>query len=177
MNLYWKLLGLILARALWPKSQEFTDPCVSNFRVGFWDLDLNFHMNNGRFLSVMDLGRLDMLMRTGNLGKLFKKGYYPVILSESIIFKKSLSYFNRYQLHTAVESWDRDFFYISQKFVKNEEISASANVRACFKKRGRKGIVPVTEIFSFLGEPHEEQNLGPIVQKQIELDNLLLPRK
>ena len=153
-----------------------TDVCVSKFRVSFFDLDLNFHMNNGRFFTVMDLGRFDLLMRAGHFVSMFSAGYYPVVLSESMIFKKSLNLWQAYELHTHIDSWDKDFFYMTQKFVRDGKVVASANVRACFKQRGRKGIVPVKEVFEFVGEEHYNKELSQIASRQIEMDNALLPR-
>ncbi|MBT4763220.1 MAG: acyl-CoA thioesterase [Bdellovibrionaceae bacterium] len=149
---------------------------MSNFRVSFLDLDLNFHMNNGRFFSVMDLGRFDMLMRTGHFYKLFRNGYYPVVLSESMVFKNALNYLQKYEVHTQLKSWDKNFIYITQKFIHKENVIASANVRACFKKRGRRGIVSPKELYSFVGEEHVDSQLTELAKKQIELDNILLPR-
>lgn len=176
MNLYMKLLILILKRLFWKKTQLITDLCSTSFRVGLIDLDLNFHMNNGRYLSVMDLGRFDMLIKTNSFLKVFKNGYYPVVLSESIVFKKSLNLFEKYKLHTNIYGWDDKFFYIKQNFMKGEELVASANVRACFKQRNRKGIVPVKELYAFIGESHEEVKLTDLAKKQIELDEVLIPR-
>ena len=34
------------------------------------DLDTNLHMNNGRYLTLMDLGRLDLFVRSGLLAAL-----------------------------------------------------------------------------------------------------------
>ena len=38
-------------------------------RVWFNDLDINFHMNNGRYMTICDLTRVDLFVRSG-LGKL-----------------------------------------------------------------------------------------------------------
>jgi thioesterase superfamily protein len=35
------------------------------FRILPHDLDLNFHVNNARYLSFMDLGRVDLMGRLG----------------------------------------------------------------------------------------------------------------
>lgn len=176
MNLYFKFIVLLFKRISWNKKQKITDACYTKFRVGLLDLDLNFHMNNGRYFSVMDLGRFDLILKNGNLLKLFRNGYYPLILSESMVFKRSLNYFNSYQLETQVVSWDEKFFYITQKFLKDGELVSSGHVRACFKKRGRKGIVPIKEIFDFVGEEYSSQDLNSLAAKQIEIDSILFPR-
>ena len=176
MNLYFKLLLLIIRRAIHKVRCNLMDRSTLKLRVGVLDLDLNFHMNNGRFLSTMDLGRMDLLMKTGHFIRLFKNGYYPVILSESIVFNKSLDLFQQYDLETQIQSFDEKFFYIEQKFVRNGTLVASANVRACFKKRGVRGVIPVESMFEFLNETKFDLPMSELANKQIELDNLLSPR-
>ena len=177
MNLYIKFFVLVLKRLLVKKRQSLYDVCKTSFRVSVFDLDLNFHMNNGKFFSVMDLGRFDLLMKTGHFFRLLRNGYYPVVLSESMVFKKSLNWLNGYQIHTQIDSWDERFFYLTQKFMIGDSIVASANVRACFKKRGRKGIVKPQEIFEFGGEEYRPSELSEIAKRQVSLDEALLPKK
>lgn len=177
MNLYFKFFFLLFKRIFVSKSHKLTDLCVSTFRVGLLDLDLNFHMNNGRFFSVMDLGRFDLLMRSGHFYKIFRAGYYPVVFSEAIVFKRSLNVYSKYEVHTQVNSWDKQFFYISQRFYSKGKEIASANVRACFKQRGRQGIVPTSDLFSFIGENYGEVNISDLSKKHVELDLTLLPKR
>ena len=37
------------------------------------DLDTNAHMNNGRYLTLMDLGRFDLMTQCGLVGTVLKK--------------------------------------------------------------------------------------------------------
>ena len=176
MNLFIKLLILIIKRLFDKSEYQVTKTCSSFFRVDFFDLDLNFHMNNGRYLSVMDLGRLDLILRTKKFFKLFGKGYYPLVLSESIIFKKSLGLSQKYELQTHVHCWDEKFFYFKQTFLYRGETVAVASVRACFKQRGRKGIVPTDEITSFFEIKDFENEFSDLAKKQKDIDLTLLPR-
>jgi acyl-CoA thioesterase FadM len=47
------------------------------FRVLPTDLDIYRHMNNGRYLSIADVARFDMLRRTGLWEMLNRHGWYP----------------------------------------------------------------------------------------------------
>ena len=94
-----------------------------------------------------------------------------------MVFKKSLNPFQRYSLETQLECWDKKFFYFSQKFKVGDELMASASVRACFKKRGVKGIRPTSEIFKFLNLEDTAQELSLVAKNQIKLDLLLVPRQ
>jgi acyl-CoA thioesterase FadM len=62
------------------------------------DLDLLFHMNNGRFLSLMDLGRIDPLVRTGFWDEARKRKWYLVVGTTPIDYKRPLTVFQAYEL-------------------------------------------------------------------------------
>lgn len=64
MNLIFRL-AKVLITAFFRDRLSLLDESVLEFRVLPTDLDVNLHMNNARYLSVMDLGRLDLLVRAG----------------------------------------------------------------------------------------------------------------
>ena len=107
------------------------------FRVWPTDLDALWHMNNGRYFSVMDLGRVDMLIRTGLFRSLRTHGWYPVIASETMRFRNSLKPFRAFELRTETIGWDEKSFYLRQTFTSGGEVAAIALIRARFlAKRG-----------------------------------------
>ena len=59
------------------------DECVLTFRVMPADLDVNLHMNNGRYLQVMDLGRFDHFIRVGLLRETRRHRWMPLVGSET----------------------------------------------------------------------------------------------
>ncbi len=64
MNLLFRmLLTLFLARRA--SRLNPLDTASKQMRVLPNDLDVQMHMNNGRYLSIMDLGRLDLIVRLG----------------------------------------------------------------------------------------------------------------
>ena len=72
MNLWFRSL-IVLFTVFFRRSLDPLDESVLKFRVWPTDLDVNFHMNNGRYLTIMDLGRVDLMLRTG-LGKMALNG-------------------------------------------------------------------------------------------------------
>jgi len=174
MNLYFRLLFLLIQRIFFFKSVDPFKPCKSKFFVNFFDLDINFHMNNGRYLSIMDLARVDLLLKSHMFWKLVINGYYPVVVSESIRFKKSLELFHKFEIITVIESWDDKDFFISQKFIRTGTIYAEGYIKGRFKQRGRKASVPTTEIFHFLGKTYTHPHLSPKALAQNSIENQLL---
>ena len=68
-------------------------PCVTPFRVLPTDRDVLMHVNNGVYLSMMDVARVDLMYRAGLMGKLATRRWYPVVVAESIQFRRSLELF------------------------------------------------------------------------------------
>ena len=89
MNLYWRML---LLRLRWLRARRLSiwDTARTPFRVVPTDLDLLLHMNNGKYLTLMDLGRMDLMVRSGMWAKLSARGWFPVVAGQTITYRKSL---------------------------------------------------------------------------------------
>ncbi len=141
MNLYLRLLHLLLVGRRRPRSSVL-GPVRTPFRVWPTDLDLLRHVNNGTYLTIMDVGRLDLIARAGLTPRLKAKGWYPVAVAETITFKRSLRLFERFDLVTEVIGWDERSLFIQQDFVRGGTLVASAVVRARFLGRGGSRVTP-----------------------------------
>jgi acyl-CoA thioesterase FadM len=135
MNLYFRLLGL------WLRSRRrgplvLWDTAVTPFRVVPTDLDPLGHMTNGRYLTIMDVGRLDLMLRSGFLGKMRRAGWYPVVAGQTITYRRSLQPGQRFEVHTRVVGFDERWGYIEQTFRARSTVYAQAYVRTRFLKRG-----------------------------------------
>ncbi len=148
--MFFRLLILVGKRLFNFKKTNLLDPCYTSFLIGPLDLDTNLHVNNGRYFSIMDMGRFDMLIKPKVFWKLAFGGYYPVVVSESIRFKRSLGLFNFFTIKTEIESWDEKDFYIRQIFYHKNQIMAVGYIKGRFLKRGQKKSVPTSEVYKFL---------------------------
>lgn len=118
------------------------DECVLTFRVMPADLDINLHMNNGRYLQLMDLGRFDYIIRIGLFGETRRRRWMPLVGSETIRFRRSLAPFQRCRLHTRLVHWDDKWFFFEQRFTARGELIASGMVKALLRGPGGN-IAPV----------------------------------
>lgn len=119
-------------------------------RVVPTDLDVLGHMNNGVYFSIMDLGRMDLMIRSGTWAKLRERGYFPVMGNETITFRKSLQPRQRFVLESRVVGYDAKAVYVQQRFVVDGEIYAEAMTRGRFLKKSG-GTVSVTELGELMG--------------------------
>jgi len=135
MNLYLRLLWV-----LWQMRRTVRRGLLDESRLGFRvlpnDCDINLHMNNGRYLSFMDLGRLHLTAQAGLMAQLRKQRWMPVLAAAEITFIRSLNPFERFELVTRVMTWDEKYVYLEQTFERDGELCARAYVKGLFLARG-----------------------------------------
>lgn len=149
MNVIWRtILHLLRARRMPPVG--VFDVVTSRFRVLPTDLDVNLHMNNGRYLSIADIARFEMLQRTGLWKQLMSRGWYPVVQSSTITHRLSLKPWQKFEIETAIMAFDEKSVYLEHRFVVKGEIAARLVVRGRFLKRSG-GTVPLGEISEAVG--------------------------
>jgi acyl-CoA thioesterase FadM len=144
VNLYLRLLVMRLTArrrgrlGIW-------DTARTAFRVLPNDLDLFGHMNNGRYLAIMDVARLDLLVRSGLWARVRARGWYPVVAGQTITYRRSLTLGQRYVVESRVLGMDDRWSYVEQTFLVGDEVAARAVVRNRFL-RDSGGTVPATEL-------------------------------
>ena len=139
MNLIFRLVIVLISGLVSKTRTSITDVHTVWFTVLPNDLDTNLHMNNGRYLTIMDLGRVDALLRSGLFKTIAREKWMPVIAGVSMIFRRSLAPFERYRLETRLIGWDEKWVYMEQTFIrKNGDLAARGYVKATFLKKGQR---------------------------------------
>ncbi len=155
MHMLWRTLTHILIHSRRKPRLGQSDVARTTFRVAPTDLDLNRHMNNGKYLSIMDVARFDLTVRSGVLAQSRSRGWYPVVVAETISFRKSLSPWQKFVIETRLIGFDERGIYLEQRFVAPdgtgvEEVYARAVVCARFLKKSG-GSVSVAEFAEVMG--------------------------
>jgi acyl-CoA thioesterase FadM len=148
MNLYLRLLFVLWKIWRLPRKGVFDESRVA-FRVLPTDCDINFHMNNGRYLAFMDLGRVHMVAQIGLLAIIVKRRWMPVLAAADINFIRPLAPFQKFELVTRLVTWDDKYAYMEQRFESNGALCAHAFVKALFLDQGRR--VNTSDIVAELG--------------------------
>ncbi len=144
MNLFARLFRVFFC-AFFRSRLDFFDTSIVKFRVWFNDLDINQHMTNSRYLSVMDLGRTDLMIRTGLGAKMHKYGWGAVLGSATVRWRRALGVFHSYELHTRVLCWDEKWVFIEQTIYRRGDVICHALVKGLFVHNKRT--VPMQEVF------------------------------
>ena len=122
MNLWFRLLATIVATFWKPRLAPPLERSRLRFRVWPSDLDTNLHMNNGRYLTIMDLGRPDLIVRMGILRPMIKYGWMPVLTTNIIRFRRELKMFEPFELESGIRYWQNTTFVMEHRirFVKGK---------------------------------------------------------
>ncbi len=163
MTLYIRLL-LILLLARFRRHTEPLEPVVSSFRVWPSDLDFLGHMTNSRYFALMDAARTDFIARTGIVGDLRSRGWYPVVVEESMQFRRSLEPFQRFQVKTQITGYDDRHISIRQTFVAGGQVAALGVVRARFLGPNGQRVSP-HQILDLIGIP-EAPPMVPFTEQE-----------
>lgn len=144
MNLLFRFLNLMI-REKFRKRLKMWDTSRTPFRVMPSDLDVLGHMNNGKYLSLMDLGRVDLMVRSGFWKQLKELGWYPVVGAQTISYRRSLQPFVKFDLYSKVLGYSETGVYMEQTFCVGKTVYAKAYVRARFLKKSG-GTVSLAEL-------------------------------
>lgn len=128
------------------------------------DLDVYGHVNNGRFLTLMDLGRYDTFTRTGLGRAMIAQRMKPLVAGATIEFRRELRAFQTANLHSRILGWDEQALYFEHRLERGGQLCAHGLVRIV-TKQGRR-TVPPAECFALIGfhgsPPDDGGLLAPI---------------
>lgn len=116
-------------------------------------------MNNGRYVTMMDLGRFDLAFRCGLLKPMVARRWYPMVTALSIRYRRAIRAGQRYELASRIAYFDETHFYFDQRFERGGEVCAHAFVKTLF--RGPSGSLPTRALFEALDEPVPESPEPP----------------
>ena len=148
MNLLFRMfLTLYLARRA--SRLKPLDTAHKQMRVLPNDLDVQMHMNNGRFLSIMDLGRLDLIIRLGFWRVARKRGWYPIVGSVKIDYRRPLTVFQKFDMTTRIVGWDERWVFVEQEMHSNGKLCAHGIFKTMI--RSKEGLVTPQDVMGATG--------------------------
>ncbi|MGI9526726.1 MAG: acyl-CoA thioesterase [Weeksellaceae bacterium] len=131
-----------------PKLNHIFEESTLNMTVWPTDIDLFMELNNGRYLTLMDMGRFDIGHRI-DLFKIMKKRKWSLMVGAvSGRFRRRLKPFQRFTLHTQLIHFDHRWFYFKQSFIAKGKIHASFLVRTALVSKD--GLVPTEDVVQAL---------------------------
>lgn len=136
-----------------------------------WDIDPWMELNNGRTLTLFDMGRIPMAMRTGLTDLQKKQSWGMAVAGATIRYRRRVRMFDRLEMRSRCIGWDARFIYMEQSLWRQAECTTHFLMRAAVTS-GDRGIVPTAEVLAALGQPDQSPTLPDWVQSWIETEAL-----
>ncbi len=163
-------LGLELALAARAPKLGIDEVHVSHHRCWPWDVDFQFEMNNGRVLTLYDLGRIPAALRMGLLGVMRRRRWGFAMAGASVRYRRRIRTFERFRQTTQVVGRDARFVYVVQSMWKMDGEAASNILYRCALV-GKGGMVPTQEVSEAFGVPDWSPALPAWVQAWIDAED------
>ncbi|MEI4473137.1 acyl-CoA thioesterase [Frigidibacter sp. MR17.24] len=129
-----------------------TQTLVTRTTVLPWDLDIWCELNNGRTLTLFDLGRLPLLIRTGVVATAKAQGWGLTVAGSSVRYRRRVVMFDRLEMRSRILGWDQRFFYVDQSLWRKGEATSHVLIRAAVSSP--QGIVPPADMLTAMGRPY-----------------------
>lgn len=124
------------------------EPLLHPLRVWPMDLNLGGHMDNVRYLKLMDRARNEYFLRTGLARLALVRRINMPVAASQVRYRRSLFLGQAYTLHTHLAGWDEKWFVIEQHIVREGELITHGLFKCVFL--GRDGAVPPADVFARL---------------------------
>ncbi len=161
-----------LAQTLWRARRAprlaILQPHVSQHRIWPWDLDPWRELNNGRMLTLFDLGRIPMSVRMGFGSVARQNGWRITVAGNSTRYRRRVTVFTKLTQHCRVVGWDDRFTYVEQSFWRGDDCTAQMLLRSAFTSKA--GIVPPARVLAALGQDQTSPALPDWVAAWIAAD-------
>ena len=128
---------VLMARRV-PPMTKLGDEHISHHICWPWDLDMFRELNNGRMLTLYDLGRFAMAQRSGLIRVLFQKKWTLTVAGSVARYRRRITAFERFTTHSRVLCWDDRFMYLEQSmWKKNGECASHVVYRTAALEKGK----------------------------------------
>ena len=122
-----------------------------------WDLDPFMELNNGRTLTLYDLGRFALGQRMGLFDLLKRESWGLTVAGSSVRYRRRLRGFDRFEMRTRIVGWDDRFLYLEQSMRRRETCTSHLLLRAAITDK--IGLVPMARVTAAFGIAPESPKL------------------
>lgn len=142
-------LATALTRARFQPPLEPFAPHVSRHICWPWDLDPWRELNNGRTLTLYDLGRTPLAVRAGVIAVLAQQGWGMTVAGSSVRYRRRVRAFDRVTMVSRLLGWDARFIYMDQSMWKDGDCTSQALIRSAVTST--EGIVAPERVARAMG--------------------------
>lgn len=148
---------------------EALEAHVSYHRCWPQDLDVYLEMNNGRILTILDIGRTALAQRVGLIGALHDNRWGMTMAGNSVRYRKRIRPFVKFRTVSRAVGWDDKFFYLEHSIWIGKDCAVQALFRSAITDKN--GIVSPDKVFAYVGHDGIPPEKPAWVQAWIDADN------
>lgn len=149
----------------------FGDVHISHHMCMPWDLDPWIELNNGRTLTLYDLGRIPLAARSGLLNVLKQRRWEMTMAGACVRYRRRIRMFEHIEMRSRALCWDDRFIYIEQSMWKtNGDCAGHIVYRGAFV--GHDGIVSPDHVWSALCETADRPEIPEWVATWIAAEDM-----
>ena len=147
-------------------SQPLFKEYVSSHLCWPWDLDVWLELNNGRTLTIFDLGRVPLVRRVG-LHRILKKNNWSfTVAGSSIRYQRKIAVFDKLKMHSRIVGWDNRFLYVTQTILRSGTPTTNVLIRVAIVSS--EGIVNPEKAIYALDDKVEKPELPIWIKKWVD---------
>lgn len=133
-----------------------------------WDLDLWMELNNGRTLTLFDLGRLPLAGRVGLISVLKRERWSLTMAGAAVRYRRRVRMFERVEMRSRAVGYDDKFFYLEQSLWKGDTCCSHIVYRSAVTDRN--GIVPPLRVAEAWGSDIPNPDLPAWIKTWIDAE-------
>ena len=134
-----------------------------------WDIDVFGELNNGRTLTLYDMGRIVWVERIGLNPAMRREGWQLAVAGASVRWRRRVHAMERLTMRTRALGWDARFLYSEQALWRRDgECASHVLIRAAVSNRD--GIVPSARVLAAMGHHDPSPELPLWVREWIQAE-------
>jgi len=140
------------------KPIDYRNPKIIQQRIVLLnDLDLNKHMNNGRYLTILDLASIELFVRLGFIPVMSRLHAHVVSGGSLITYRKQLKFLEKYYVELSyigsTEAWHvMEFAFKNTKGV----VCAKGLLKGAFVSK-KEGLIKTKKILKIFEDIHNKE--------------------
>ena len=150
-------------------SLDLADTSEIDIRCSLTDIDNFLEMNNGRVLTLFDLGRTDFAIRTGLGKQLLQKRWGLVVAGSTVQYRKRIRAFQKVTIKTHIAAIDERWIYVEQSMWVKGKPCSSALLRTGVTEGGK--VVMTDRVLAALNKADWDMPPVGYVAEWIESDD------
>jgi acyl-CoA thioesterase FadM len=131
MNLWFRLIWMLLT-VRWRSKVSIFETTELTMTVLPTDLDFNVHVNNGRYLTLADVARMDYVLRTGSAKVALALRARPIVGDAVAKFRRDLKPFQRFTVASRTLGWNERWNFLEHRFIRHGRVVGVVVIRGMF---------------------------------------------